>query len=37
MGVGGATADDADQEMIKNIIETEIVGMCLSYDRANCV
>ncbi|CAK8698150.1 unnamed protein product [Clavelina lepadiformis] len=26
MGVGGATADDADQEMIKNILEHEIVG-----------
>ena len=26
MGVGGATADDLDQEMIKNVLETEIVG-----------
>ena len=26
MGVGGATADDADQELIKNVLETEIVG-----------
>nr|CAB3264219.1 condensin complex subunit 1 [Phallusia mammillata] len=26
MGVGGATVDDADQEFIKNILETEIVG-----------
>nr|XP_009862227.1 condensin complex subunit 1 isoform X2 [Ciona intestinalis] len=25
MGVGGATADDADQEFIKNVLETEIV------------
>ena len=26
MGVGGATADDADQEVIKNVLESEIVG-----------
>jgi len=26
MGVGGATADDVDQEMIKNVLETSILG-----------
>ena len=31
MGVGGATADDADQEVIKNVLESEIVGKKIDF------
>ena len=33
--MGGATADDADQEMIKNILESQIVGRFAIFYSAN--
>ena len=35
--MGGATADDADQEMIKNILESQIVGRFAIFYSANYI